>query len=139
MGPTTVRDGAGRIVDVAFDPLTWFKGNDINTIRATRTVVAGISAREEVLDTVDDIRATSVDPYVTIRSSYGLLRQSAIQNGPANVQDLPDFDDIDETPETSTPETGADPQHVGEIQNSPDAVTLAQSFYVPISEPNLEE
>jgi phospholipid-binding lipoprotein MlaA len=139
MGPTTVRDGAGRIVDIAFDPLTWFKGDDINTIRATRTIVAGISAREEVLDTVDDIRATSVDPYVTIRSSYGLLRQSAIQNGPANVQDLPDFEDIDETPETSTPETGADPQHVGEIQNSPDAVTLAQSFYVPISEPNLEE
>lgn len=139
MGPTTVRDGAGRIVDVAFDPLTWLEGEDIETFRTTRTVVAGISAREQVLDTVDDIRQTSVDPYVTIRTSYGLLRQSAIQNGPANVQDLPDFDEIDETPDTTTPETGADEQHVGEIQEPADAVTLAQSTSLPISQPNLQE
>jgi phospholipid-binding lipoprotein MlaA len=101
LGPTTVRDGAGRIVDIAFDPLTWFDGDDINTVRATRTAAAGVSTREQVLDTVDEIRTTSVDPYVTIRSSYGLLRESAIRNGPTDVQDLPEFEDIDEQPATS--------------------------------------
>lgn len=131
LGPTTVRDGAGRIVDIAFDPLTWFEGEDINTIRATRTVVAGIAARELVLETVGDIRRDAIDPYVTIRTSFGLLRESAIQNGPADVQDLPEFEDINEPPAIEPPVTGADPQQNSEIQNQSDAVTLAQDVSAP--------
>jgi len=94
LGPTNLRDGAGRIVDLAFDPLTWahFDGDD--TARVTRTVVTGLAAREDVLDEVDAIRANSIDPYVTIRSSYGLLRESAIQNGREDVRSLPNFDEI---------------------------------------------
>ena len=119
LGPTTVRDGAGRIIDMAFDPLNWLEGDDINTVRVSRTIIDGISTREDLLDTVDDIRATSPDPYVTIRSSYGLLRQSAIRNGPTDVQDLPEFEDIDEQPATSSDEgvTGATTQQQGPNPN----------------------
>jgi phospholipid-binding lipoprotein MlaA len=117
IGPTTVRDGIGSIVDLALDPLNYWDGDDADTVRVSRAVVTGLSAREEVLDTVDNIRATSVDPYVTIRTSYGLLRQSAIQNGPANVQDLPEFENIDEQPASEAPADGDAPeQHNGENQ-----------------------
>lgn len=98
LGPTTVRDTFGKIVDVAFDPLTWAEFDEVDNVRLTRTVMSGLSAREQVLETVDDIRRDSLDPYVTIRTSYGLLRESAIQNGPTDVQDLPDFEEIDEEP-----------------------------------------
>src|SRR5690606_23512221 len=61
-GPTTVRDGAGRVIDIAFDPLTWLEGDDIDTARTARTVVAGAAAREQVIELVDDVRENSLDP-----------------------------------------------------------------------------
>jgi phospholipid-binding lipoprotein MlaA len=102
MGPTNVRDAAGNIVDLAFDPLTWAQGDDIDAWRASRAAATGLAAREQVIETVDDIRANSIDPYASIRTSYSLLRESAIQNGRTNVQDLPDFDDIPASEESST-------------------------------------
>lgn len=136
MGPTTVRDGAGRIVDIVFDPLTWLEFDEVDEVRIGRTILAGVAARELVLEAVDDIRRDSVDPYVTIRTSYGLLRDSAIQNGPTDVQDLPEFEDIDEEPATQTPGTSgaeANSQQVGENQIAPVAVTLAKTFSVTTS------
>jgi phospholipid-binding lipoprotein MlaA len=136
LGPTTVRDGAGRIVDIAFDPLTWAEFDEVDEVRIGRTVLAGVSARELVLETVDDIRRDSPDPYVTIRSSYGLLRESAIQNGPTDVQDLPEFEDIDEQPATEEPAAEASEENSQQsslIENTPYAVTLAKSFSVTTS------
>jgi phospholipid-binding lipoprotein MlaA len=131
LGPTTVRDGAGRVVDIALDPLTWAEFDDVDKVRVGRTILAGVATRELVLETVDDIRRDSLDPYVTIRTSYGLLRDSAIQNGPADVEDLPEFEDIDELPASEAPEapaSGEDSQQSAPIQNAPHAVTLAKSF-----------
>jgi phospholipid-binding lipoprotein MlaA len=136
MGPTTLRDGAGRIVDIAFDPLTWAEFDEADEIRVGRTVLTALAAREQVLETVDDIRRDSLDPYVTIRTSYGLLRASAVQNGPTDVQDLPDFDDIDEEPAMQMDEsgvTGDNSQQVGSIQSQSPSVTLAEETPSPIS------
>ncbi len=107
LGPTNLRDGTGRIIDTVFDPLTWARGEDADMWRTSRTVVAGIAEREQLLETIDDIRANSVDPYASIRGSYNLLRASAIQNGRTDVQDLPDFDDIPESSETPAPGGGS--------------------------------
>lgn len=131
LGPTTVRDGAGRIVDIALDPLTWAEFDDADSVRAGRTILTGVAARELVLETVDDIRRDLPDPYVTIRSSYGLLRESAIQNGPTDVQDLPEFEDIDELPATQEPETPASDENSQQSEpneTTAHAVTLAKSF-----------
>lgn len=133
LGPTTVRDGAGRIIDIAFDPLTWAEGEDIDTWRTARTVTTGVSAREELLETVDDIRRDSVDPYVTVRTSYGLLRESAVQNGPAAVEDLPDFDESLEPPATETP-TEENPQQGDPNISSQSGDGLAELQPVPTSE-----
>jgi phospholipid-binding lipoprotein MlaA len=130
LGPTTVRDGAGRIVDIAFDPLTWAEFDEVDKVRTGRTILAGVATRELVLETVDDIRRDSLDPYVTIRTSYGLLRESAIQNGQADVQDLPEFEDIDEpaSEEPAAPATEENSQQSAPSANTPAAVTLAKSF-----------
>lgn len=120
LGPTNVRDGFGRIIDIAFDPFTYAEFDGDDAFRVTRTVVGGISTRESLLETVDDIRATSTDPYTTYRSSYDLLRESSIRNGPADVQDLPDFDEIPtyeepapEEPEPAEPGSEETPRSPG--------------------------
>jgi phospholipid-binding lipoprotein MlaA len=104
MGPTTVRDAFGRVVDTAFDPLRWAEFDDVDTARGVRTGLTALSVREATLDAIDAVRSDSLDPYVTIRSTYGLLRESAIQNGPADVQDLPDFEEIPSSDAPASPE-----------------------------------
>ncbi|HRO03515.1 MAG TPA: VacJ family lipoprotein [Terricaulis sp.] len=114
-GPTTVRDGGGRIVDNAFDPFNYAQFENADTFRIARGAVTGISARESVLDAVDGIRRDSMDPYASIRTSYLLLRQSAVQNGRANVHDLPDFEDtydlLEDEGNTGESNTGESAQH----------------------------
>lgn len=100
LGPSNVRDTTGRVVDMVFDPLNWGRGEEVETARMARGVLTGLSTREQLLETVDDIRANSIDPYASIRASYILLRESAIENGRTDVQDLPDFEDIPESDET---------------------------------------
>lgn len=106
VGPTTIRDGAGSLVDIVIDPLNWGHFNGDDTFRTSRTILGALSSREAVLDTIDDIREDSVDPYVTFRTSYGLWRYSAIQNGRHDVQDLPEFEAI---PEDTAPSATPDP------------------------------
>jgi phospholipid-binding lipoprotein MlaA len=132
MGPSNVRDAFGRIVDVAFDPLTWAEFDEVDEVRTGRTILTGLSAREQVLEAVDDVRRDSLNPYVTIRTSYGLLRESAIRNGP-DVQDLPEFEEIEETPALEQSEGGGKSQHLHAIQSSDAVVTLAQAVSAPMS------
>lgn len=134
VGPTTVRDGAARVVDIALDPLTWADFDEADDVRLARTILSGVAAREALLDTVDDIRRDSLDPYVTIRTSYGLLRESAIQNGPADVEELPEFESIDEQPATDDNGVTEDnSQQVDTNQMSSLDVSLAKKTSAPIS------
>lgn len=137
MGPSNVRDATGRIVDTVFDPLTWARGDDINAWRAGRTVITGVAAREQVIEAVDDLQ-NSVDPYTSIRSSYNLLRESAIQNGRSDVQDLPDFDDIPESTGPAASESGENPQQVGSFENQDTAFILAEAETAPTSDAELK-
>ena len=118
LGPTNLRDGTGRIVDLAFDPLNWAEFDNDDTVRITRAVVAGVAVRESAIETIDSIRRDSIDPYVTIRASYGLLRESAIRNGPADVQDLPEFEAIPSEPAPDEPvsEPMEPPSSGGKVQ-----------------------
>jgi phospholipid-binding lipoprotein MlaA len=137
LGPTNVRDGAGRIVDIAFDPLTWADFDDADTVRASRTVIAGIAQREVLIDQIDLLEAQGGDLYITYRSAYEVAREAAIQNGRADVQDLPDFEDIDEGPATNSPNGGASadanqPQ-ADEIQTAENSVVFKGALALPTS------
>ncbi|MBL8545931.1 MAG: VacJ family lipoprotein [Hyphomonadaceae bacterium] len=138
MGPTTVRDGAGQIIDVAFDPLTWAEFDDVNTARAARTVISGVAQRELLIEQIDSIDAQGGDTYVAYRSAYEVSREAAIQNGRADVQDLPDFNDIDETPVTDTPNGSAEaiqPQ-ADQIQGAENSVAYTEASTLPTSLPD---
>ena len=110
LGPTNVRDAFGEIVDRFLDPLNYATFEGDGAVRAGRTVLTGLTAREALLDTVEDIRENSLDPYVSIRTSYGLLRQSAIANGAQAP--LPEFEEIPQSelePAEPTPSAEAAP------------------------------
>ena len=66
-GPSTLRDGVGRGVDVALDPLTWIltPGQSL-ALTGGQTVVR----REELLEPLDELRKSSIDWYAALRSAY---------------------------------------------------------------------
>jgi phospholipid-binding lipoprotein MlaA len=116
VGPTTVRDGLGRVADIAFSPLTWAKFDGDTEFAATRVVVGGVSDREGAIEVIDGLRQTSFDPYTSVRSTYALSRESAIRNRLQDVQDLPDFQEIpSEAQPEPTPDVGpVKDDHTGE-------------------------
>lgn len=107
LGPTTLRDSTGQIIDIAFDLVTWTDVDDANAVRLSRAAIFGIAQREILIEPIDSIKAQGGDIYVAYRSAYEVSREAAIQNGRVDVQDLPDFEDIDETPVTNTPDGSA--------------------------------
>jgi phospholipid-binding lipoprotein MlaA len=94
MGPTNVRDIAGRVVDTVFDPLQYAEFPEAGEARIIRTALTAITTRERLLESVDEVRAQSLDPYVSVRTTYSLLRESAVRNGEADPYELPSEDEI---------------------------------------------
>jgi len=87
LGPSNPRDAAGRVVDMAFDPLTYigiFGG--VDNIGLGAAVVDGLDTRGRNLKTLDEIRKGSLDYYATIRSLYRQRRNDEINNGEAPAE-----------------------------------------------------
>jgi phospholipid-binding lipoprotein MlaA len=96
IGPSSVRDFAGRFVDDFFDPLTTydrFSDNDtVEAINAGRTVGSAIHEYGNVMADLEGLRKSSVDFYATIRSIYRQKRNAEIMNGkPSGATPLPSF------------------------------------------------
>lgn len=71
LGPSTVRDAAGRIVDAAASPLTWvLPAHDLSWVGWTRDGVEAVSMRDAYDGVIDEIEKSSLDPYTTYRSMY---------------------------------------------------------------------
>jgi phospholipid-binding lipoprotein MlaA len=75
LGPSTLRDGAGDIVDRAFDPLTYLFGmGDLLFIGGS----SGFVTREENAQALGALRGSSVDYYAAMRSAFTQNRESRI-------------------------------------------------------------
>ena len=72
IGPSSPRDATGFAADMALDPFTWIgQGTTAHTIGSwTRTVVNAVDTRAGLLDAIDQIKKTALDPYATFRSLY---------------------------------------------------------------------
>lgn len=80
LGPSGPRDAVGFGVDIAMDPFTWVgKGTTVTDLGYARLGVSAVDQREKVLDTVDQIKKTALDPYATFRSLYRQHRQAQIE------------------------------------------------------------
>lgn len=96
LGPSSVRDGTGMLVDTFLDPVRIYMFNhDLEWLHYTRVGVSVVDAREELLDLVDDLRANSFDYYAAVRSAYYQRRKALVNDmdpdaaaGPA----IPDYD-----------------------------------------------
>lgn len=89
MGPTTIRDGGGLIVDKAANPGTYvpFTG-----------VIEGISDRANAEGSLKFINEASLDPYVFTRESFLQYRRHLINDGQSDGSHDLDLDiDVEET------------------------------------------
>ena len=85
LGPSNPRDLVGFVAGILADPFTWLTfGNAqvANTAQYVRTGVTAVDTRESVLDPLDEVERTSLDPYATLRSAYRQRRARAIANTP---------------------------------------------------------
>ncbi|MCX8099700.1 MAG: VacJ family lipoprotein [Geminicoccaceae bacterium] len=79
LGPSTVRDAAGWVVDTAaIDPIGQLAGSEVGLARAAGEAV---DTRQRLDPVVQDVRRNSLDPYATVRSAYLQRRAVEIRNG----------------------------------------------------------
>lgn len=82
LGPTDPRDASGFGVDIALDPFTWVgppSSTGLTVFKWTRYGLNAIDSRERVLDAIDQIKKTALDPYATFRSLYRQHRHAQIE------------------------------------------------------------
>jgi phospholipid-binding lipoprotein MlaA len=82
LGPSNPRDAAGFGVDIALDPFTWIgpkHDTGLTVFNWTRYGLNALDSRERVLDALDQIKKTALDPYATFRSLYRQHRHGQIE------------------------------------------------------------
>jgi phospholipid-binding lipoprotein MlaA len=75
LGPSTVRDSVGDLVDRAFDPLTYFFSMGGLIFLGTSS---GFVTREANSEAIQALRSSSVDYYAAMRSAFTQNRESHI-------------------------------------------------------------
>jgi phospholipid-binding lipoprotein MlaA len=79
LGPSDVRDSVGSIGESFADPLQiYLQDNHMRWVSDTEFLIYGVSTREAYLDTLDDVRRTSLDYYSALRSLYRQRREAQI-------------------------------------------------------------
>lgn len=109
LGPTSLRDLGGEVVDFVFDPFTWTRNTQVIDVglRATEALDHRIGIDADL----ESLRKTSADLYATIRSVHLQQREGEVKEGRIDLQDLPDFPDSRpaEPPSPAPPPASASP------------------------------
>ena len=107
LGPSTLRDGIGRIGEVYADPaaLAIDRAN-VKGLSIARMGLTAIDARHRNLDTLRELEESSIDLYATMRSAYRQNRRSEVRDGGPleEEEDFDIFDDFDDLEEESAPD-----------------------------------
>jgi phospholipid-binding lipoprotein MlaA len=83
LGPSDPRDAAGFGADILMDPFTWMgppSSTGLKVFTWTRYGLNAVDSRERVLDALDSIKKTALDPYATFRSLYRQHRHAQIED-----------------------------------------------------------
>jgi phospholipid-binding lipoprotein MlaA len=100
LGPATLRDAVGSVVDMAANPVGWLIGMQV----ALATTQVAVTASTTSLDAVDRLgqlktaEDNSLDFYSFVRSSYYQMRRAELREviGLPNVVESPATSDIDD-------------------------------------------
>ncbi|MBT3788857.1 MAG: VacJ family lipoprotein [Alphaproteobacteria bacterium] len=81
-GPSTLRDGTGKIVDSLIDPFNYILKADVRT---ARDVGAALVGRESLVAGLDNLRNNSIDYYAALRAAYYQNRVLGLNKGRAGL------------------------------------------------------
>lgn len=90
LGPSSPRDGVGRIADLFLDPTTYLLSLELN---ASLTAADIVDSRSRSTKILDQLESTSLDYYATIRSAYQQRREYDIRDG--QTDEFKDGGDLD--------------------------------------------
>jgi phospholipid-binding lipoprotein MlaA len=101
IGPSSVRDYSGYFVDGMADPLRMYLHNiDENGIYYAKSGVDYLDIRESLFDSLGELKASSVDYYAAVRSTYYQHRQALIEDhkgtATTSIPAIPDYEAGDE-------------------------------------------
>jgi phospholipid-binding lipoprotein MlaA len=82
LGPSTLRDGTGQVVDNFIDPFNYLLRADVRTARDVGSAVVG---RESFIAGLDNLRNNSVDYYAALRAAWYQNRVLALNKGRAGL------------------------------------------------------
>lgn len=89
LGPSTLRDFAGILVDVYMNPFYYTSEGVYWSLIALNV----IDTRADLLETTDVLEEAALDPYVFTRESYLQIRRREINDGQSPEQDAFGLDD----------------------------------------------
>jgi phospholipid-binding lipoprotein MlaA len=128
LGPSSVRDAFGRLVDYKTDPLSYIDPTrDRNIVLGTRLV----NRRSELLETGKILETAALDPYEFVRDAYLQRRRNLVYDG-SPPREMDDDSDIKMKPRTwlfprfDTQAAAADSYGTGVLYYSSDTLTPAQ-------------
>ena len=78
IGPSNPRDAGGYVAGIGLDPLTYAGFPGSKALEYSRYGLGAVDARERLLDPVDQVKKTALDPYATFRSLYRQNRRDEI-------------------------------------------------------------
>jgi phospholipid-binding lipoprotein MlaA len=105
VGPTSVRDLSGRVVDIALNPVNAISFGGSAALKTGAVVLNGVDARANADAEIERVNATATDPYATYRSLYLQNRAARVANGEADLEALPEFESYGSPPVPATSAT----------------------------------
>jgi len=75
-GPRSTRHLTGSIIDMITNPLNYILKDEDSLIRISPSLLYAVSSRSGNMETVDNLRETSIDYYVSLKSIYNQNRFS---------------------------------------------------------------
>lgn len=112
MGPTNLRDGTGRVLDIVTDPLGIAFGGLESRFGRARLGVTILDTRV-VYDSAFVALDDTIDPYAASRSASQQRRAAFVREATGEVQALPDFDDAETSSPTPSTTLDAQPAKAG--------------------------
>ena len=96
-GPSSARDYAGYFVDSFMDPLRWYWFNiDEEHLYYTKMGVRYLDLRDQLKDAMQDLEASSIDYYASVRSSYYQARKSDKERAGGSQEFAADYADFED-------------------------------------------
>lgn len=96
IGPSSTRDYLGYFTDSMMDPLRWYLFNiDEQPLYYSKLGADYLDIRDSLYDVLQELDASSIDYYASVRSTYYQQRQAQVldQTSQFSAPSIPDYDD----------------------------------------------